>query len=45
MEAHVGTKLAAIREKQGAYMSVLVGHDDSATIKKVGESVSQSVDK
>ena len=44
MEPDVGAELAATCENQGAQVTVLVG-DDSATIKKVRESVSHRVDK
>lgn len=45
MEPDVAAELANNSGKYGAQISVLVGDDDSATIKKVRESVQHDVDK
>ncbi len=45
MEPDLGAELAATCENHGVQVTILVGDDDSATIKKVRESVSHSVDK
>lgn len=45
MEPDVAAELANNTGKHGAQISILVGDDDSATIKKVRESVQHGVDK
>ena len=46
MEANVCTELVkACRESHKAQVAILVGDDDSSTIKKVRENVNHNVDK
>ena len=45
MEPDVAVELANNAGKHGAQTSILVGDDDSSTIKKVRESVQHDVDK
>ena len=45
MEPDVGAELAKSCDEQGAQVAILVGDDDSATIKKVRETVSHAVNK
>lgn len=45
MEADAVVELANNAGKHGAQISILVGDDDSSTVKKVKESVQHDVDK